>query len=429
MFGVHPKDNKVTRRKKVIKLPLPKKVIIPLSQHIGAPNEPIVKVGDIVKTGQVIGKNDAFVSSYVHASISGKVVEIAPYYTPLGIKIPSVVIESDGKDEWIEKESLSELSNKELISKLKEFGLVGLGGATFPTHVKLSPPPGKKVEIIIVNGAECEPYLSCDNRLMIEKGNSVLAGLNKVLELTDSKKAYIGIEENKPNSIRNLKKLIKKNYSDKQIEVVSLKKLYPQGAEKVLINTITGQWVKPGGLPIDLGIVVLNVGTLNAINQALIQSKPVIERTLTIAGDIKEPNNLLVRIGTPFKDIIDFCGGYIKKPKKIIAGGPMMGIAQFSDEISTMKGTSGILIFNSIKKNDYLEKPCTKCGKCVDVCPMNLAPLFISRNSRLGNYEDCKRYNVMDCFECGSCAFTCPSKIPLVQLIKDAKYKVKIKNL
>lgn len=415
MFGVHPNYNKFTRRARVIEMPIPKQVTIPLTQHIGAPNQAVIKVGDLVKKGQVIGKNDAFVSAYVHASISGKVKEISDKFTPLGMKAKCVTIESDMKDEWIESEQ-----SVQKVSRLKELGLVGLGGATFPTHVKLTPPDGKIIEKIILNGAECEPYLTCDNRLMIENSEELMNGLKTVMELTGCKEAIIGIESNKPNSIRILTKLAKKMMG---VSVVALPQIYPQGAEKVLIHSLIGKWVPPGGLPLDVGVVVLNVSTVKAINDALNRGKPLIERIVTVTGDVHEPKNLLVRLGTPLKDLIEFCGGYHGEPVKIIAGGPMMGMAQFTDEVPTMKGTSGVLVFNSIK--EHVENPCTKCAKCIDVCPMNLTPNLLGQNSKAGNYDTCKILNVNDCFECGCCAFTCPSKIPLVQLIKDAKYKLR----
>lgn len=420
MFGIHPCYNKFTRRAKTVKMPLPPKVTIPLTQHIGAPNVCLVDIGAQVKTGQVIGKNEAFVSSFVHSSISGRVMEISDKFTPIGIRIKSVTIQSDGKDEWVEKKSFKELTNKEKILKLKEMGLVGMGGATFPSHVKLTPPDGKKIEKIIVNGAECEPYLTCDNRNMIENGEKIIDGLKIVMELAECKEAIIGIESNKPNAIRNLEKLAQGVFG---VKVVKLPQIYPQGAEKVLINQLIGKFVPAGGLPIDIGCVVFNVSTLKAISEAINNGIPLVERIVTVTGDVNEPKNVLSRIGTSLQELVVFCGGYSGNPKKIISGGPMMGIAQFSDMVPVMKGTSGVLVLNEFNESAYDEKPCIKCAKCVDVCPMNLVPVLIARNSKVGNYQAAKEHHAMDCFECGCCAYSCPSKIPLVQLIKDAKSK------
>ncbi len=422
MFGVHPNDNKLTRRKKIVRLPIPQKAIIPLSQHIGAPNNPVVDVGDLVKTGQVIGRNDAFVSANVHATISGKVVAIEDHYTTMGTKCKSVVIESDGKDEWVELISNADLPAREKVMKLKEMGLVGMGGATFPTHVKLSPPEGKEIKKIILNGAECEPYLTCDNRLMIEDAEEIIKGLEIVMDISGCKEAYIGIEANKPNALRILKRASKKAFG---INVVKIPQRYPQGAEKVLINTITGEWVPAGGLPIDIGIVVLNVGTTKAIYDAIVVGKPLVERVVTVTGDVHEPRNILARIGTPMDLLIEACKGYVNEPKKIISGGPMMGIAQFKDDSPIMKGSSGILVLNEINESAFEEKPCTRCAKCVDACPMNLLPVGLQKASRAGAFELTKNLNAMDCFECGCCAYVCPCKIPIVQLIKDAKNEIR----
>ena len=418
--GVHPEYNKITEGREIETAELPKRVVIPLSQHTGAPCEALVKIGDNVKVGQKIGDAKSFISAPVHASISGKVVEIAKKPHPVAGESLAVVIESSGKVEYDDsirkRENVNDLSRKEIIDIIREAGIVGLGGAAFPTHVKLSPPPEKKIDTLILNGAECEPYLTCDHRLMIEETEKIIIGLKLIMKALDVKKAYIGIENNKENAIAFMK--------DKagNIEVIPLKTKYPQGAEKMLIYSITKRKVPSGGLPLDVGVVVQNVGTAKAVYDAVYNGKPLIERCITVTGAVKEPKNLLVKIGTLFSDLISQCSGYKGEAKKIISGGPMMGIAQYTDEIPIIKGTSGILVLD--KEEDYEEKDCIRCSKCVDVCPVNLMPTTIALYAKRDKIEEAKQYYALDCFECGCCAFICPSKIPLVQYIKYAKAQI-----
>lgn len=418
--GIHPDYNKITENRKIEVAALPKKVVLPLSQHTGAPCEPLVKAGDIVKAGQKIAESKSFVSAPIHASISGKVVEIAKKPHPVAGESLAIVIESDGKLEYDRsikpRDDADELDRKDIISIIKEAGIVGLGGAAFPTHVKLSPPPEKKIDTIILNGAECEPYLTCDHRLMIEETGKIISGLRLMMKALDVKKAVIGIESNKENAI-----VFMKDRSG-SIEVVPLKAKYPQGAEKMLIYAITKRKVPSGGLPMDVGVVVQNVGTAKAVYDAVYTGKPLIERCVTVTGAVKEPKNLLVKIGTPFSDLISQCGGYKGEPKKLIAGGPMMGIAQYTDDIPVIKGTSGILVIDDGSADE--ERRCIRCAKCVDVCPVNLTPNMIMANSKNDRIEAAEYLNALDCFECGCCSYVCPSKIPIVHYIKYAKSEI-----
>jgi len=420
--GVHFLELKFTASKKIVKAALPKKVVIPLQQHIGAICEPLVKVGDHVKKYQKIGESKSFVSAPVHASVSGKVTEIKEYPHPLGKKILSIVIESDGKDEEIAEKpmGIEKLSKEQLLEIIKEAGIVGLGGATFPTHIKLSPPKEKRINTLIINGAECEPYLTTDHRVMLEFPDQIIKGIKLIMRITGVKRTFIGIENNKKDAIQILEK--KNNNSD--IKIIPLKTKYPQGAEKILIKSIIKKEVPSGGLPMDIGVIVHNVGTVKAIYDAVYENKPLIERVITVTGAVKEPKNILVRIGTPVKDIIQQCSGYLGEPKKLIIGGPMMGLAQHTDEVPIIKGTSGILVQNKQTINTEEESYCIKCGRCVDVCPINLMPTLIAKYAEKEKFDLAKEYGALDCFECGCCAYVCPSKIPLVQQIKIAKNEI-----
>lgn len=422
--GVHPPHFKeYTEKIPLEKAKEPQTVIIPMQQHIGAPCEPIVKVGDRVKIGQKIGEPKAFVSAPIHSSIAGIVKKIVPYTSPTGTQVLSVVIESDGSNKIDEnvktKGDLDSLTKEEILNIIKEAGITGLGGAGFPTHVKLSPPPDKKIDTIILNGAECEPYLTSDHRLMVETPEKVVFGLKAIMKAVGVNKGFIGIENNKPDAIEAMEKAVK---DEPNIEVATLITKYPQGDEKRLINAVTGREVPAGGLPMDVGVIVNNVGTAAAIADAIQTGMPLIQRIVTITGSaVKEPKNLIVKIGTPFKEVIEQCGGYKEKPGKIIMGGPMMGIAQFTDEVPVIKGTSGILVLN--EKDAKIPEPqqCIRCGKCVDICPVNLQPLFISQFALKNMYDEAEKYHALDCIECGSCSFICPSKRPLLQSIRVAK--------
>ena len=425
--GIHPDYQKeITSNKPITSAQLPSRVVIPLSQHTGAPAKPEVNIGDEVKRGQLIGSPAGFVSAPVHASISGKVTAIAEFLHPSGRMISSVVIESDGKDESISfKENVDYMSLgvEEIKTIIKNAGIVGLGGAAFPTNVKLSPPKEKPIETVILNGAECEPYLTADHRLMVEHPREIVEGLKIIMKTLGVNKGYIGIEENKPDALEKMREVVSK---ESNIEIRSLEVKYPQGAEKMLIKAIKGREVPSRGLPMDVGVVVQNVGTALAIYEAVKYGKPLIERVVTVTGKgIKEPKNLMVRIGTLISDVVGQCGGFVDGAVKVIVGGPMMGFAQWSLDVPVVKGTSGILVLTEdeyVSSEEYF--PCIRCGNCIDVCPMGLNPSMLSILSEKGRYEETKEYNLFDCFECGSCAFVCPANRPMVQFMRLAKSMV-----
>lgn len=423
--GVHPNDRKsYTSGKAIEVLPVPNKVTIPVRQHIGAPCSPIVKKGDEVKKGQVIAKTDAFVSANIHASISGKVVDIGDYNHPVFGKCQAIVIENDGKDEWVEgipveRNDWEKLDKKELLNIIKEAGIVGMGGATFPTHVKLSPPPDKKVDTFILNAAECEPYLTADHRMMLEQSERIVNGVKITMKVLGIDKGYVGIEQNKPDAIDAMTKA----FEGTGVQVVGLPTKYPQGAEKMLIRVLVEKEVPSGGLPADVGVVVQNVGTVAAISDAVLKGIPLIERVTTVSGGaIKEPKNLLVRVGTLFSDAIEYCGGFSETPEKLLSGGPMMGMAQSHIDLPIIKGVSGILALSKKDVNSGRESACIHCGRCVEVCPMHLVPSKLSILGERGLYEQAKEEaNLLDCVECGSCVYVCPAKRNIVQYIKYCK--------
>ncbi|MDR3589336.1 MAG: electron transport complex subunit RsxC [Negativicutes bacterium] len=422
--GVHPDDRKrFTAAKPIEVAPVPQKVVIPTRQHIGAPTAPVVKVGDLVKKGQVIAEAQAFVSSPVHASVSGKVVEIADYPHPVFGSCSSVVIESDGLDEWVEGLPLSRdwqsMEAAALKDIIRQSGLVGMGGATFPTHVKMAPPAEKPIDAFILNGAECEPYLTADHRVMLESADRVITGMKIAMKVLGVKKGYIGIEENKPDAIA----VMEKAAAGQDIEVVPLKTKYPQGAEKTLIKVVVGREVPSGGLPMDVGVVVQNVGTVVAIADAVEKGLPLIERVTTVTGGaITEPKNLLLRIGTTFAQAIELCGGFKAEPVKVIMGGPMMGMAQARLDVPIIKGTSGILVLSAEDISHGAERPCIRCGRCVDACPMGLIPSMLSILGERNQHQVAKEeYNLLDCVECGSCVYTCPAKRNIVHYVKLSK--------
>ena len=422
--GVHPAGNKqLTEHKPTVAAAIPKRAVIPLSQHIGAPTKPLVVIGQEVKKGEKIGETTGFVSAPVHASISGKVVAIGSFPHTLGIDMPSVVIESDAKDEWVaglkENPDFSLLSPEELKKLVQEAGIVGMGGATFPTHVKLSPPKEKPIDVVILNGAECEPFLTSDHRLMLEKPKEIVEGLKMLMRILNVGKGYIGIESNKPDAIEAM---IKAAAGAPDIKVWPVKVKYPQGAEKMLIKAITGRTVPAGGLPMDVGVVVQNVGTAEAIYEAVRYGKPLIERYVTVTGrGVKDPKNFLARIGTAFSQLIEEAGGLTDSAAKVIAGGPMMGMSQYTLDVPVIKGTSGILVLPKSEVSTKSYGPCIRCARCIDACPMMLQPSYIGLYIEKGRYEDAKAYNLMDCFECGSCTFVCPANRPMVQWVKKAK--------
>ena len=426
--GIHPPYRKEYSDKKALeKAKSPKVVYIPLQQHIGAPAKAIVEVGDEVKLGQKIGEQQGFVSCNVHSSVSGKVIGISQHEVPGG-SAQCVIIENDFKEELHDsvkpKGNLEDLSKEDIVGIIKEAGIVGMGGATFPTHVKISPPPDKKIDVVILNGAECEPYLTADHRLMLEHPEDVVFGLKVLMKALDVKKGYIGIEANKPDALESIQ-AVAKEYSD--IEVVSLEVKYPQGAEKQLIYACTGREVPSGGLPMDAGAVVNNVGTAAQIAKSIKTGMPLVERITTITGScIKEPKNLVTKVGTLVSEIIDQCGGFKedKKLGKVIMGGPMMGITQYTIDIPTNKGSSGILCLD--EEESRLPKPqnCIRCGKCLNVCPAFLEPLYISAYSLRNDFERAEQNRALDCIECGSCSFVCPARRPLLQSIRNAKKEI-----
>ncbi len=429
--GVHvPHKKELTENNAIEYAKEPSIVYIPLHQHTGAPCEPLVSVGDRVKIGQKIGEAKSFVSAPVHSSVAGTVKNITNIITPTGINSVSVVIEADGTNEIDEsvkpKGKLEELSSKEIIEIIKEAGITGLGGAGFPTHVKLSPPPEKKIDTVIINGAECEPFLTSDHRVMLEMPQKVVYGLKAIMKALNVEKGYIGIENNKMDAYHALKSVIEEKDN---IDVVTLKVKYPQGDEKRLINAITGRKVPSGGLPMDVGCVVNNASTAKAIAEAILEGKPLYERVVTITGNgINTPRNLIAKIGTPFHDLIDQCDGFNGVPGKVIMGGPMMGLAQYSTDVPVIKCSGSILILT--EKEALAEKvsPCIKCGRCLEVCPVFLQPLHISAHALKNNFEGAERYGALDCVECGSCSFICPAKRPLVESIRFAKREILAKR-
>lgn len=423
--GVHPNDSKrYTASKPIEVAPIPEKVIIPTRQHIGAPCTPLVKVGDVVKKGQVIAEAQAFVSSPIHASTSGKVVEIADYSHPVFGACLSIVIQSDGQDEWVEGLPMNRDWQTMGIDEIKEAirlgGMVGMGGATFPTHVKMAPPPEKKIHTFILNAAECEPFLTADHRVMLEQADRVVTGMQISMKVLGVEKAYVGIEENKPDAIEVMKKACA---AYPNIQVMPLQTKYPQGAEKTLIAVICGVDVPSGGLPMDVGVVVQNVGTVVAIADAVEKGIPLIERVTTVTGGVvAEPKNLRLRIGTPFSKAVEWCGGFSQAPAKLIMGGPMMGMAQATLDVPVIKGTSGILALSPQEVNAGPERTCIRCGRCVEACPMGLVPSMLSILGERGIYQTAKEeYDLLDCVECGSCVYVCPAKRNIVHYIKLSK--------
>lgn len=425
--GLHPHDHKEITKDIAISEIKPSEIMVyPMSQHIGAPCEPIVNVGDTVLMGQKIGESQAFVSSPIHSTVSGRVVAIEKRPHPNGTNVMSVVIENDFNDTLCEEikknENVSNLTKEEKIAIIKNAGIVGLGGATFPTHIKLNPPADKKIDVCIVNGAECEPYLTSDYRVMLETPKLVLDGLKEIMSILGVKKAYIGIEDNKKDAIEIMQNLAS---SYEGVSVVKLKTKYPQGSEKHLIKAITKREVPQGKLPADVGVVVNNIDTCTAIYNAINLNSPVFNRIVTVSGNaVKKPGNYKVRIGTAFDDILKQAGLIEEKCVKVIMGGPMMGMSQLNLKASTIKGTSALLALT--KEECYLneEAPCTRCGKCVTYCPMGLMPVQLNAYSRIEDFDTLKKYNITDCIECGVCSFVCPCSNHIVQRIKLAKRKI-----
>jgi electron transport complex protein RnfC len=425
--GVHPDDGKALSKDKPIEKYVPKTVLVPMQQHIGAPAKLVVEEGVLVRKGQLIGEAGGMVSAKVHAPVSGKVVKITEALLSIGRKAAAVLIENDGRDEWVECNGCSNwqsLSKSEILEKITSAGIVGMGGATFPTHVKVNPPANKKIDALVINGVECEPYLTADYRLMLESAKEILEGIKILLKALDIKRALIGIEANKPDAVKVFEELTK---DQNDITVHSLKIRYPQGAEKVLIKSTLNREVPPGGLPMDVGVVVQNVGTMFAIYEAVKLGRPLVERIVTVTGEsITSPKNFKAPIGTNVAELIAACGGIKGKVAKIISGGPMMGFAMHTTDLPVIKGTSGIVALPegiAGGGEEYLN--CIRCGRCVNACPMGLQPFMLGLIAEQRQYETAKEYNIDTCFECGSCTYICPSRRPMVQFIKATKMVLK----
>lgn len=436
--GIHPDDSKsLTNSVPVVPHIPTETIIIPMRQHIGAPCEPIVQIGDEVLMGQKVGDSEAFVSAPVHSSVSGTVIDIKMYPHPGGGEAKCVVIQNDFKDNlhpsikpWnidVSPENIKgfvdSIDPKEIVDKVREAGIVGMGGAAFPLHVKLVPPKDNPIDTVILNGAECEPYLTSDHRAMLENPLQIVIGSLLIKKAVGAKRIVIAIENNKPDAIALLKK-VASDFEEVQIGVLKTK--YPQGSEKQIINAVAGRQVPSGGLPSTVGVLVSNVDTASSVAKAVVMNIPLIERNITVSGDaVARPSNFLVRMGVTFESLFEAAGGFKVEPKKIIMGGPMMGIPQDRLDVPVIKGVSGVLAFSEPETFGRAEGTCIKCAKCVDVCPMRLMPNALSMFSENENVEKLKEYHVMDCMECGSCSYICPQRRFMVQHIKKAKALVK----
>ena len=427
--GLHPQDNKLSATVPLAQLPLPKQVTIPIVQHIGAPAKVVVQRGDTVKVGQVIAQHEGFISSNIHASCSGRIGIIEEVMDSTGFKHLAVNIRVKG-DDWLETIDRSDtlveeitLSRDEIVSRVLEAGVVGMGGAGFPSHAKIKVPEGKTIDTLIINGVECEPYLTADHRLMLEKPREIIVGIRILMKALGVSRAIIGIEDNKHDAIELFDEWLR---GDKQIEVQPLEVQYPQGGEKQLIQAVLDREVPSGGLPADVGVIVHNVGTTFAIYEAVQKNKPLVERVITVTGkDVKQPSNLWVRIGTPVIELITAAGGLPESTGKVVSGGPMMGKAIADLEVPVAKGISGILMIAQAETKRAEEYNCVHCGKCIEACPMGLEPYRLLLLSKAGQSEKSKRENVLDCIECGSCSFVCPSNRPILDYIRLSKTKVK----
>ena len=421
--GIHPPGNKeATEHKPLVELTPPSLLYLPLSQHIGAPLMPMVAVGDTVKRMQKIADADAFMSTPLHSPVSGKIKEIGMHINSSNVKVPTIVIENDGLDtqaDPIHSRDPETLSPDEMRKIIREAGIVGMGGAAFPTHVKLSPPPNKKITHLIINGAECEPFLTSDRRVMLEMTEDVIGGLRCLMRMFSLTECYVGIEDNAKEAIDTLRAAADR---DTGINILDLQQKYPQGSEKQLINAITGKEVPMGALPMDVGCIVINIGTVAEIYRALSKGIALHQRIVTVSGDvIANPSNFMTRIGTPLSALTEAAGGFKEEPKKIILGGPMMGVAGVSLDIPVVKGTSGLLAFSEKRAHIGAETACIRCGRCVAACPMRLMPTVLDMYSRKGDIDTLMQYNIMNCMECGSCTYVCPAKRFLVQSIRTGK--------
>lgn len=427
--GVHPHDNKsYSAHQPITECPLPAKAIIPLIQHIGAPAQAVVEKGQQVKVGELLAKAGGFVSANIVSPVSGTVTKIDSTIDAWGMKMPAVFIDVEG-DEWLETIDRTpdivkecNLEPKEIIDRITAAGIVGLGGACFPTQVKLLPPPGKKAEVLVVNGVECEPYLTCDHQLMLEHGEEIMIGIKILMRALGINRAVIGIERNKPDAIARMQELAAQVPG---VEVKALKLKYPQGGEKQLIDACIGRQVPSGALPIEVGAVVDNVATIFAVYEAVQKNKPLISRVMTVTGkSLSKPGNYLVRFGTPLSDVVALAGGVPEDTGKIIGGGPMMGRAMNNIDMPANKRTSGLLFLPEKESRRQQPENCIRCGKCVSACPMGLEPYLLSKQAELAMWDEMEKHDVMDCIDCGCCLFTCPSHRPLLDYIRMGKGKV-----
>ena len=427
--GVHPHDNKqYSAHQPITECPLPEKAIIPLVQHIGAPSQPVVEKGQKVKVGELLAKAGGFVGANIHSPYSGTITKIDSTIDAWGMKMPAIFMDVEG-DEWLPEIDRTpdvirecRLEPKEIIDKVTAAGIVGLGGACFPTQVKLMPPPGKKAEVLIVNGVECEPYLTCDHQLMLEHGEELMIGIQILMRALNIDHAIIGIEKNKPDAIARMKELALKVLG---VEVKPLKLKYPQGGEKQLIDACIGRQVPSGALPIEVGAVVDNVATIYAVYEAVQKNKPLISRVMTVTGaSVARPGNYSVRFGTPLTQVVDLAGGIPEDTGKIIGGGPMMGRAMNNIYMPTNKRVSGLLFLRESESRRVEPENCIRCGKCVTACPMGLEPYLLSKQAQLQMWDEMEQHDVMDCIDCGCCLFTCPSHRPLLDYIRMGKATV-----
>ena len=437
MGGIHPKENKLTHEVPTVVAELPKQAIFPLSQHIGAPAKPVVQKGDKVKVGTLIAEAGGFVSAPIFSSVSGTVFKVDTAIDATGYRKPAIIINVEG-DEWEETIDRSnklelvadhhELTPEEIVDRIKNAGVVGMGGACFPTFIKLTPPPTAKAECVIINAVECEPYITADYRLMMERPDEILVGLELLMIAAKVTKGYIGIETNKPAAIELLTKKCAEKFSDRhyQVEVVPLKQRYPQGGEKQLVDAVIQRQVPaPPAIPVNVGAIVQNVGTAFAVYEAVMKNKPLFERYTTVTGKkLANPGNFQVRMGTPMKDLIDFCGGMPEGDNKLLAGGPMMGKALTSDEVPICKGTNSVTIISDEEARRKAPQPCIRCAKCVGVCPMGLEPYLLAKLSEVKNWERAESEDITSCIECGSCHYTCPAHRPLLDNIRQGKATV-----
>ena len=435
--GIHPEENKLTHEVETKVAALPKQAVFPLSQHIGAPAVPVVQKGDKVKVGTMIADAGGFVSAPIYSSVSGTVLKIDTAIDATGYRKPAIIINVEG-DEWEETIDRSdkletvkahpELTPEEIINRVKTAGITGMGGAGFPTFIKLTPPPTAKAECVIINAVECEPYITADYRLMMEKSDEILVGLELLMMAAKVTTGYIGIETNKPKAIDLLTKKCAEAFSASEytVEVVPLKQRYPQGGEKQLVDAVINRQVPaPPAIPVNVGAIVQNVGTAYAVYEAVMKRKPLFERYTTVTGKrLQRPGNFLVRMGTPMQDLIEACGGMPEGDNKLLAGGPMMGKALTSTEVPICKGTNSVTIISDDEARRKEPQPCIRCAKCVGVCPMGLEPYLLAKVSEVKNWERAEREDIVSCIECGSCQFTCPAHRPLLDNIRQGKSTV-----